>query len=113
VRRVLREAGDAAPSEAELAAARGAALESFVFNFSTPRQQLQRAVSYAALGLPPDYLFTYRDGLARVTADECLQATRRHLDVDDLVLVVAGDRNVVAPALERDLGVTCLPWDPA
>jgi len=113
VNRVLYEAGQEAPSEVELEAAKDAALESFVFNFSTPRQQLQRAVSYAALGLPPDYLFTYRDALARVTADECLQATRRHLSVNGLVLVVSGDAKTLVPALERDLGVSCVAWEPA
>lgn len=99
--------------------------------------ELERAKSYLALGLPrrfettgdivrlvaeqelyglgDDFYGAYVERVRAVSADAVLEAARRHLDPAHATVVVAGDRDAIAPALEK-LGVgevMTLPGDGA
>jgi zinc protease len=51
-------------------------------------------------GLPEDYFDTYRDRVRAVTAEQVLDAARRHLRPDELQVVVVGDPAAVRAPLE-------------
>ncbi|KAF8071282.1 zinc protease-like protein [Scenedesmus sp. PABB004] len=98
--RVLAEARSAPPSRAELARAKAGLLQTVVFNFASTETQLQRALVYELLGLPQDFLFTYRDRVEAVTADDVAAAAARHLHPAQQVVVVVGDAGALRPQLE-------------
>ena len=101
----LGPAGDAPLSPAEVGRARDQAINGFVFNFASADAVASRAASLALADLDPDYLTTYRAGLAAVTAQSVAAAAGAHLHpTDGAVAVVVGDARSVRPALEATLG---------
>ncbi|CAL5221100.1 g3232 [Coccomyxa viridis] len=101
LQRVLQEATEVAPTEREVALAKSEMLNSFVFNFASTNTQMQRVAAYALLGIPEDYLFTYKKGIEGVTAQDVLAAAGRHLHPAQQIVVMAADANLVRPQLER------------
>ncbi|KAK9863705.1 hypothetical protein WJX84_002328 [Apatococcus fuscideae] len=91
----------------EINMAKEQTLNGFVFNFASTDKQLARACIYALLGIPQDYLFTYKAGIEAVTRDDILQAARRHLHPEQQAIVVAGDRSL----LERSLSKQGQPFE--
>lgn len=110
LRRVLSGAAAAPPSAEKLAKAKDERLNSFVFNFATPSAQLSRAAAYELLGVPADFLFAYRDGIAAVDARGVLEAAARRLHPEQQAVVVVGDAATVRPELEA-AGFEVLPLD--
>ena len=51
------------------------------------------------LGLPRDYWRTYRGRIAAVTADQALQAARKYVDPDRMLVVVVGKASAVEASL--------------
>ena len=51
-------------------------------------------------GLPDDYWNTYATTIRGLTPEQVNKAARDHVRVDDLVLVVVGDRKVIEPGLK-------------
>jgi zinc protease len=47
--------------------------------------------------LPDDYLETYRDKIRALTADDVLEAARRHFDSANAQIILVGDRAQIAP----------------
>lgn len=76
---------------AELAAAKGSMVGSFPLTMETA-QQVARAVALVKeLGLPDDYLKTYRTRIGAVTAAQAAAAARAAIRPDAEVIVVVGD----------------------
>ncbi|CAK0782146.1 hypothetical protein CVIRNUC_005584 [Coccomyxa viridis] len=100
LQRVLQEAAEVAPTEEEVATAKSETLNSFVFNFASTNAQMQRVAAYALLGIPEDYLFTYKKGIEGVTPDDVLAAAKRHLHPSKQAVVMAADAKYVKPQLE-------------
>ncbi|BDA43216.1 Uncharacterized zinc protease-like protein y4wB [Coccomyxa sp. Obi] len=100
LQRVLKEATEVLPTEEEIASAKAETLNSFIFNFASTNAQMQRTVIYALLGLPEDYLFTYKSGIEAVTAEDVLGAAQRHLHPDQQTVVIAADASAVQEKLE-------------
>jgi len=96
----LQEARTTEPTAEEVEVAREETLNSFVFNFASTASQLQRRLVYDLVGLPPDYLFRYREGIEAVTPADVLAAAQRHLHPPDLTTVVIADAKVFKPELE-------------
>lgn len=98
--RELREVQEARPMTAdELARAQAALVRGFPRGFETA-DQLARAVTQLALyDLPDDYFDRYVPLIQAVTLDEVTAAARRHLVLDDLQVVVVGDRSQAAEGL--------------
>ncbi|KAK9830103.1 hypothetical protein WJX72_009788 [[Myrmecia] bisecta] len=99
LQKALQEATEAAPSEQELAAAKAASLNSFVFNFASTGSQLQRMCIFALLGIPQDYLFQYKAGIEAVTAQDVLEAAQRHLHPAQQTVVMAADAGLIRQRL--------------
>lgn len=78
-------------SERELADAKQAFINSFVFSFSSPAQITNRQMSLEYYGLPSDFLERFRTNVERVTARDLQRVAKRHLAPERLVILAVGD----------------------
>ncbi len=78
------------PTEDEVAKARQALLNSFIFNADTPRRVMSQQLSLEVYGYPLDWLSHYRAGLEAVTPAQVREAAVRHLHPDDFSILVVG-----------------------
>lgn len=78
------------PTDAEVQKAKDSILNSFVFNFDSPRKVLNRQVLYEYYGYPLDRLARYRTGIEAVTTDEVRQAAKKYLRPNDFAILVVG-----------------------
>ncbi|MEO5987962.1 MAG: pitrilysin family protein [Candidatus Eisenbacteria bacterium] len=90
VREEVRKVTEAPFTPAEIAVAKDAVVNSFVFNFEDPSQTLFRAASYEAMGYPQDFLQTYQKALDGVTAQSVLDAAKRKITPDAQVVILVG-----------------------
>lgn len=84
---------------AELAQAQDAVLNSFVFNFQTPSQALNRLIRDEYYGYPADFIFQFQAQVKTTTAQDVLAAAQARLDPDQLVILVVGNQAGITPAL--------------
>eukprot|EP00882_Tetradesmus_deserticola_P031586 GHRQ01035726.1.p1 GENE.GHRQ01035726.1~~GHRQ01035726.1.p1 ORF type:complete len:207 (+),score=74.32 GHRQ01035726.1:199-819(+) len=111
---VLSAVREEPPTQQALSKAKAGLLNSFVFNFASTYSQLQRTLVFQLLGLPPDFLFTYRDRVEEVTAQQVVAAAARHLHPQQQVVVVVGDAAEFGPQLtEAGFAVQSLTPAPA
>jgi zinc protease len=98
--RELREVQDAHPiTRSELERAQAALVRGFPRGFETA-DQIARAVTQLALyHLPDDYFDRYVPRIQAVTQEEVTAAARRHLRLDDVQVVVVGDKRHTVDAL--------------
>jgi len=89
--RQLRRIRTEAVADSELTSAKGFLVGSFPLSFETPQQIAGQVTRVKLLGLGPDYLRTYRDRLAAVTALDIRRAARATIRPDSSVIVVVGD----------------------
>ncbi len=82
---------DAPVSERELADAKQAFNNSFVFSFSSSSQITNRQMSLEYYGLPADFLERFRANVERITARDLLRVAKRRLAPDRLVMLAVGD----------------------
>ncbi|MFN8586556.1 MAG: hypothetical protein U0704_02055 [Candidatus Eisenbacteria bacterium] len=90
VRDEVRAVTEAPFSAEELAVAKQAVVNGFVFNFEDPSQSLFRAAYYEAVGYPADFLQTYQKALDAVTADGVLASARRKIQPAQQAVIVVG-----------------------
>jgi len=81
---------DTPASAEELARAKDAILNSFVFNFDTKQELMAERMLYEFYGYPPDFLERYRAGIEKVTAADVARVARAHVHRDKLALLVVG-----------------------
>lgn len=91
-------------TEEELARAKDAVLNSFVFNFQDPEQTLSRLMRYEYYGYPDDFVFQFRQDVAETTAEAVLAAAQEQLQPEDLVILVVGNEADITPPLSRLAG---------
>ncbi len=96
----LRAIREAAPTDAELRAARDYLVGVFPLRFETPGPVVGALSGLATYGLPDDELERYRPAMEAVTAAEVLGAARGHIDPERLAVVIVGDADAVAGNLE-------------
>jgi len=88
-------------ADSELVAAKGYLVGSFPLSIETPQQVAGQVSTVKLLGLPDDYLRTYRDRLAAATAAEVMAAARRVIRPDSAVIVVVGDGTAIYQNLAK------------
>ena len=81
-------------SDEEMATAKDAIVNSFVFQYDSPAKIVGQQMRLAFEGYPPDYLKTYIGHIRAVTKLQVLSAARKYLDADSLRTFVVG-----APAM--------------
>jgi zinc protease len=103
--REMREVQDAQPiTSRELERAQAALVRGFPRGFETA-DQIARAVTQLALyHLPDDYFDRYVPRIQAVTQDEVTAAARAHLRLDDVQVVVVGDKRHISDGL-AELGL--------
>lgn len=97
----LHRIRDAAPSDAEMRAARDFLVGVFPLRFETPGPIVAALGGLVTLGLPADELDRYRPAIDAVTAADVLAAARAHIHLERLAVIVVGDADAVGTALEK------------
>ncbi len=97
-------------AETELAFAKDAVLNSFVFNFQTPNQTLSRLIRYEYYDYPSDFVFQFRDQVESATVEQVLAAAQATLMPEKLITLVVGNTAEIDPALAT-LGAEITPID--
>ncbi|HEY9737064.1 MAG TPA: insulinase family protein, partial [Trichocoleus sp.] len=87
-------------TEAELARAKDAVLNSFVFNFQDPAQTLSRLIRYEYYGYPSDFVFRFQRDVENTTIADIQAAAQKYLDPNRLVTLVVGNPQAIQPSLE-------------
>ncbi len=78
------------PTEEEMSVAIDGYLNSFVFNFDTRSEVINRMVQYDAYGLPADFLAQTKEKVEKVTPADVQAAANKHFDLDNLYITVVG-----------------------
>jgi len=99
MRNEIRRLAQGGVTDEELARAKDSILKGFVFEFDSTAEIVQRLVSYEYYGYPRDYLQRYRDGIEKVTREDVARVAARHLDADQLAIVVLGKASGFQPPL--------------
>lgn len=86
-------------SDQELAEAKEAYVNSFVFSFSSPSAIVSRLVELEYDGLPKDFLQQLRDKVIKLTTGDILAAAKKHLRPDRLKIVAVGSGEALPKAL--------------
>ncbi|MBI1925000.1 insulinase family protein [Candidatus Poribacteria bacterium] len=79
--------------EAELQLIKDSIINSFVFRFKSSAQIAFQQMVLDYHGQPPDYIDTYTDNIAKVTADDVLRAAKKYLHPEQMVIVAVGNRD--------------------
>ncbi|MBG1268675.1 insulinase family protein [Nostoc sp. WHI] len=85
----------------ELTFAKDSTLNSFVFNFQTPRQTLSRLMQYEYYGYPADFLFRYQKAVAATTAVDVQRVAQEYLKPENIVTLVVGNQTAIQPPLTQ------------
>lgn len=74
---------------------------SFAINLESPQTIAAFAINIARYNLPKDYYQNYLKNLAAVTAEDVQMVAQKYLQPDKINLVVVGDKDEIAPKLQR------------
>jgi zinc protease len=88
IRRIMAEE----VSDEELAKAKDGYLNSFVFNFQTKAQILNRMLLYAYYGYPLDFTEKLKTGVEKVTKADVLRVAKKYLKPDQVKILVVGKK---------------------
>ncbi|TKB60791.1 MAG: insulinase family protein [Nitrospira sp.] len=86
-------------TDAELAEAKEAYVNSFVFSFSSPSAIVSRLVELEYDGLPKNFLQQLRSKVVQLTKADVLAAAKKHLRPDRLKIVAVGSGEALPKAL--------------
>ncbi|NKB88623.1 MAG: hypothetical protein GKS06_10420 [Acidobacteria bacterium] len=78
-------------SDEELATSKASFIESFTLNFASAGQRAGLFASFELQGRDFDYLRTYRDKVAAVTAEDVMRVAQEYLHPDRLVILAVGN----------------------
>ncbi|GAB5521285.1 MAG: pitrilysin family protein [Rhodothermales bacterium] len=91
---VLREVErmrEAPPTAEEVQLAKDDYLNSFVFNFDTRSEIVNRMMTYEYYGYPTDFLERVKSGIEATTPDDVLRVSQAYLKPDQATVVVVGN----------------------
>ena len=91
VREQVKRVTEAPFTPEELATAKQAVQNGFVFKFADPAAVLGRTAYYETVGYPADFLDRYQKALDQVTAESVLAAARRKIQPDQMVAMIVGN----------------------
>lgn len=77
--------------EEELKNTKEGTLNGFVFRFENPVRVVEQYMYIEHIGLPDNYLPTYRDNIMKVTREDIREAAKKYLNPEDYILLVVGD----------------------
>ncbi|MEW5796051.1 MAG: pitrilysin family protein [Candidatus Zixiibacteriota bacterium] len=91
--KVVRSMQTDPPTVDELKTGKDSYLNSFVFQFDTRAEVVNRIMDYDFYGLPNDFLQQVKARVESVTADDIIDAAKRNLKPDSLIIMVVGNPN--------------------
>lgn len=74
----------------ELAKAKDAILNSFIFRFDSKEKVLRERMAYEFYNYPPDFLDRYRAGIEKATAEDIARVVSRYVHKDKMAILVVG-----------------------
>jgi len=77
-------------TDEELALAKDSYLNSFVFNFDTKGEIVNRLMTYEYFGYPADFLQKTKQNIEEVTKKDVLRVARKHLQPDKMQILAVG-----------------------
>ncbi len=86
-------------TDAELAEAKEAYVNSFIFSFSSPSAIVSRLVELEYDGLPKDFLQQLREKVVKLTKEDILAAAKRHFHPERLKIVAVGSGEALPKVL--------------
>ncbi|MHC4356764.1 MAG: M16 family metallopeptidase [Planctomycetota bacterium] len=93
IRAMLREIEKMRESEVtdeELALAKDSFLNSFVFNFDTKGEVVNRLMTYEYYGYPADFLLQIKENVEKVSKEDVLRVATKHLQPDKVQILAVG-----------------------
>jgi len=93
IRAMLREVEKMRESEVtdeELALAKDSFLNSFVFNFDTKGEVVNRLMTYEYYGYPADFLLQIKENVEKVSKADVLRVAKKHLHPDKVQILAVG-----------------------
>ncbi|MEM6648557.1 MAG: pitrilysin family protein, partial [Bacteroidota bacterium] len=91
VMREVERMREAPPTAEEVQLAKDDYLNSFVFNFDTRSEIVNRMMTYEYYGYPTDFLDQVKSGIEATTADDVLRVSQAYLKPDQATVVVVGN----------------------
>jgi len=99
-------------TDEELALAKDSYLNSFVFNFDTKGEIVNRLMTYEYFGYPADFLQKTKQNIEEVTKKDVLRVARKHLQPDKMQILAVGrpqdfdePLSVLGPMREIDITI--------
>jgi predicted Zn-dependent peptidase len=93
IRAMIKEVEQIRESEVtdeELALAKDSFLNSFVFNFDSKGEIVNRLVTYEYFGYPEDFLMRIKTNVEKVTKADVLRVAKKHLQPDKVQILAVG-----------------------
>jgi predicted Zn-dependent peptidase len=78
------------PTPQEMKRAKDSFLNSFVFQFDSKGEIINRMMTYDYYNFPQDFLFTLKDKIENVTPEDVVDVAKRRFHPDELKIVVVG-----------------------
>jgi predicted Zn-dependent peptidase len=89
------------PGEEEVELAKDNYLNSFVFNFDTRREIVDRMTTYEYYGYPMDFLDRIREGVQQAGPEDVHRVADRYLRPDDLMILAVGNHEDFGEPISR------------
>jgi len=86
-------------NDTELAEAKEAYVNSFVFSFASPSAIVQRLIELEYDGLPKDFLQQLREKVVTLTQEDILAAAKKHLHPERLKIIAVGSAKILPVSL--------------
>ena len=104
------------PDARELASAKEAILNSFIFRYDSKEKILREQMRFAFFGYPADFLERYRAGVEKVTAADVLRVAKKYVRKNELSILVVGNPaefdkpvSTIGPVRKLDLRIPGKP----
>lgn len=79
------------PTDVEMKKGKDGFLNSFVFNFDSKSEVINRMMNYDFFGLPADFLHQLKDKIEKVTPEDIQQAAINNLRPDEMIVLIVGN----------------------
>jgi zinc protease len=86
----VRKITESEITDEELALAKDGFLNSFVFNFESKGEIIERLMTYEYFGYPADFLLKIKANVEKVTKADVLRVAKKHLHPDKLQIIAVG-----------------------
>lgn len=91
MQKIFRDIREAPVTDKELQTAKDSFLNSFVFEFESPSQIVNKQAQLEFYNYPKDYLETFTSKIRAVTKEDVQQVAKKYILPDELIIMVVGD----------------------